>query len=614
MPALAYRGFRRVPVQPQAQQAARRESEIFVAPTRGWVANQNIAAAKRGGAIRLENWFPTQTSLRLRAGSELFATIGSNPVTALFNYKSGITERFFAADAGNIYDITAVADPEVAPDPEVSGQNGGGYSTAPFETAGGDFLYAVNGADWARLYDGTRFRVVNGVATETLDFDAKTGDFTVGETLSGAMSGASADIIDITDNGDGTGTLYLQNVASGPFQNNEALADTATGSADADGVNTAYSSIVITGVDTSDLSHVNVYRNRYYFVETGTMSAWYLPVDSLGGAATEVSLRGVFQRGGTLLFMGTWSLDAGDGVDDKAVFVSTEGEAAIYEGGYPGDSDWRLVGRYDLSPPLGKNATMRAGGDLLIATKEGIIPISAVITKDPAALSLAAVSRAIEPEWKNELLTRGTSLPWSLLKWPSYNMAIVGLPTQGALMPYCLVVNIETGAWTKYTGWDTRCLGLFSDHAYFGTADGAVLKCESTGADNGEVYEAICVYQFDHLGDVGPTHFVHQVRSTFLASRAFNPKASIASDYVVSLPSSPTAATVDSSDVWDTGLWDTAIWDAAGVQSVTTKWTSIGHTGFVVAPQMQITCGQSIAPDAELISMEVTYEHGGLVV
>lgn len=345
------------------------------------------------------------------------------------------------------------------------------------------------------------------------------------------------------------------------------------------------------------------------------MSAWYLPVDSLGGAAVEISLRGVFQKGGALLFMATWSLDAGDGVDDKAVFVSTEGEAAVYEGSYPGGADWSLVGRYDLSPPLGKNATMRAGGDLLIATKEGIVPISAAITKDTAALSLAAVTRKIEPEWKRELLTRGTTLPWSLLKWPAYNMAIVGLPTQGTLDPNCLVVNIETGAWAKYTGWDTRCLGLFSDWAYFGTADGTILKCESTGSDNGAPYQCIAVHLFDHLKDIGPTHLIHQVRSTFLSSRTFTPKASVSVNYVVSLPAAPSAAPNESTgNEWDVGLWDTAVWDAAGDRSVTTRWTSVGKNGFVVAPQMQVTCGQTAAPDAELISMELTYEHGGLVV
>lgn len=683
-----YAAFRRVPVQPPAQQ--RIEKKLFVAPTRGWIANENLAAAKPGGALRIENFFPTQKSIRLRAGSVRFATIGAgDPVTSLFNFKTGTSERFFAANETSIYDITAPANPNVSPTPDVTGQVSGLYSTAPFATTGGNFLYAVNGTDDARLYDGTRFRVVNDVSTSTLAYDAQTGAFTTDQTITGGTSGATAKIID-----QAAGLLYVQNVAPGTithslafdgqtvnfstigqvitggtsgahgvflsqvdagatgtlrltgvvgafqdnelitgasngsaaangvatvfddglFKDNEAITDPITGAAVANGTLASYSTIVITGVDSADLSQVNAYRSRLYFVESGTFSAWYLPVDSLGGAAAELSLRGIFQKGGSLLFMATWSLDAGDGVDDKAVFVTTEGEAAVFEGSYPGGDDWSLVGRYELAPPMGKNCTMKAGGDLLIATREGIIPISAAITKDVAALSLSAVTKAIEPEWKKEVLAR-SDLPWEMLKWPSYNMAIIALPTEGQLSPYCFVVNVQTGAWTKYTGWDTRCLGLFAEWAYFGTSTGTVMKAESSGADDGLTYECVVVGQFDHLGDVGPTHLLHQMRSTFLASVPFTPKAGVSVNYVVTLPAAPAAAPgVASGNEWDVGLWDVAIWDAAGVKAVTTRWNSVGKNGFIVAPQMQITCGQTLAPDAELISLELTYEHGALVV
>ena len=68
------------------------------------------------------------------------------------------------------------------------------------------------------------------------------------------------------------------------------------------------------------------------FVKRDSLKAYYLPVASIGGAAQDVSLSGVFQRGGKLLLGATWSLDSGDGMDDKCVFVSDRGEAAIYSG------------------------------------------------------------------------------------------------------------------------------------------------------------------------------------------------------------------------------------------------------------------------------------------
>jgi hypothetical protein len=84
---------------------------------------------------------------------------------------------------------------------------------------------------------------------------------------------------------------------------------------------------------------------------------------------------------------------------------------------------------------------------------------------------------------------------------------------------------------------------------------------------------------------------------------------------VIRLPAAPPAAANNpSGSEWDVGLWDVALWDAQGVKAATTRWTSAGRTGFCIAPQVQVTCGQLLAPDAELISIEVLYEHGAIVV
>jgi len=529
--------LRRVPVARKERQKSK--VKTFPAPHRGWIANENLANVAAGGAFRLENFFPTQTGIRMRKGTALFATIDTNPVKSLFSYRSGATNKIFASNASSIFNISAVADPEVPPTADVTGQTSGYYSTVQFETAGGDFLYCVNGDDSPQLYDNSTWTAITG--------------------------------------------------ASSP---------------------------AITGVTTSLLIQVWVYRSRLYFVEKNSMSAWYLPADSVGGAASEVSMRGVFQKGGSLLMGATWSLDAGDGVDDKCVFVSDQGEVAIFDGLDPGDATWRLVGRYDIASPLGKNATMRAGGDLLIMTEDGIVPISQTIHKDPAALSLAAITRQIEPEWKKEVTSRSANGPWEILKWPSGNMAIVGLPGSANEDPrYCFVVNVETGAWAKWPGYDVQCLSLHADHAYFGTMDGTILKTETGGDDNGAPYECIYIQHFDHLKAPAVNKHALMARGTFRASQPFNPKISVSTDYTVTLPSAPSSSTTVVGDVWGTGsLWGTAIWGSGGVLTTSTKWVSIGRNGFAIAPQLQITAGSSVAPDAELISFDLLYETGGVVV
>ena len=67
----------------------------------------------------------------------------------------------------------------------------------------------------------------------TLAYDNQTANFTVGETLTGATSGATALITADSDSGT-TGTLTLRAII-GTFIDNEVITDSATGSALANG-------------------------------------------------------------------------------------------------------------------------------------------------------------------------------------------------------------------------------------------------------------------------------------------------------------------------------------------------------------------------------------------
>lgn len=534
------RGFQRAAV-PEVMRPKARPAP-FVSPTRGWVTNENLAAARGASARLIENWFPEVDGIRLRAGAAKNATIGATAVEALFTYAGGGSEMLFAADATKIFDVSAL-DPDTAPAADVSGQTSGHYSVENFATAGGDFLYACNEADAPQLFDGTSWTQITGI-----------------------------------------------------------------------------SSPAITGVTTSLLKSVWSYRDRLFFVERDSLRAWYLPVESIGGAASDIELAGVFGRGGSLLFGATWSLDAGDGVDDKCVFVTDKGEVAIYEGADPSDiNDWRLVGRYDISEPLGKNGHMRAGGDVLIATLDGIVPLTEIIQKDPAALSLSAVTRPIEPDWTTEARAALDAYPWEMLKWPLRNMGIVSLPHSTLSTPRCLVVNLQSGAWAKYVGWDVRSMAVFGRQAYFGDSAGNILAMESGGTDNGSSYLCRVSFAFSHLKAPGAHKTAQLARAIFIAASAFTPKLSVTTDYAITFPTPPSAAADGGADaVWDAGVWDVSKWDDAGEgglpMTVTTRWVSVDSAGFAMAPQIQVTVGNNRPPNAKLVTFDLMYETGGMVV
>lgn len=509
------------------------QSFTFPAPIRGWILNENLATVQPGGARILDNWLCTTTGVRVRGGAVKHCTL-TGPVTSLFSYNS-TTDKFFAATASAVFDATSPGSPTTPLTATFSGQTSGDYSTVQFGTAGGDFLYACNGTDSPRLFNGTTWTAVTGV-----------------------------------------------------------------------------SSPAITGVTTSTLSAVWSFANRLFFVQKDTMIAWYLPVDSIGGAAASFSLAGVFRKGGSLLFGAAWSLDTGAGLDDKCVFVSTEGEVAVYAGTNPGvAAEWALQGIYSMPKPLGKNAFTQAGGDLLIATEVGLIPVSAALNTDLAAIDSKAVSQPIAPYW--QLQARSISSGWQIVKAPRRGVMFVSQPDASGATKNTLAVNLLTGAWSRCTGWDTRCLGYFNDNPYFGAADNCVYLMDSGGSDSGAAYTALYLGQHEHMGAYGRKKSVRQMRAMFQTGSPIDPQLSALPDFREETSSPPASVANYTADEWDSGLWDTALWDADAVIVNDANWTSTGVTGTVIAPELQLTFGITPTPQVELVAIDAEFHVGAVV-
>ena len=382
--------------------------------------------------------------------------------------------------------------------------------------------------------------------------------------------------------------------------------------------------------DGRNLTYVWKYRNRWFFIEGGTMNAWYLPTNAIAGQLLMIPLSGSATKGGKLVAGFSWSIDAGDGIDDKCVFMTDQGELLIFTGSDPGAvANWRQEGRYATAPPLGMNSWTQIGGDVLIATVEGIIPISASITKDVSQLELAAITKPIKPLWRIEV-ARKRALPWTMCKWDEYGGLFVTWPGGVVGNQYCGVVNIATGAWARFTGWDVMCFGRMRENMFFGTQTGAIMEANRTGMDNGKAYTATLVGGWEMFSSQSTTMVWRQARAAFSArvGERFQPQLSATVDYALVIPPPPPASPdPGTADVWDQGLWATtppaaeptfqAKWDLKAVPGSTvlnTGWVSIGFTGFSHAPIVQVTVSQQAVPEVELISIAATFEPCGVNV
>lgn len=625
-----------------------RQSQVrsFPAPIAGWISNRALSLpngtdgkAPQGASI-LDNFIPRATSVILRRGKRRHCTLGngSEDATALFAYKNGDNRRLFGATASTIYDITDV---EFATDAEIAdasdnligddngnwfgwsstqflsvmgGFTGGDWSVVQFATTGGVYLVGVNGQDTGFIFDGAVFfpNVAGGVSA--LGYDAETSPFTIGDIVTGGTSGATGTIWQIEDLGGGAGNLYIYNIAGGPFQDGEALTDAGGGDATADGVDVVHTPGVTfpDGLTSADMSFAWTYMNRLWFVEKGTMNAWYLDVDLIGGDAMIFPLAGVFGLGGELLFGQRWSLTSGGdgGLSEQCAFVSSEGEVAIYQGLSPAEaSTWSKAGTYRIGRPLGKNAFVRGGGDLAIATSVGLVPLSKAIELDLTALSVASISYPIADAWGNAVEQRGLSA-WHGEIWPEQKIAAFAPPSGlSGLPPVLFVANTETGAWGRFTGWDVRCMEVFEGRLLFGSAGGGVFLANETGSDDGMPYTGLVLPLFEDFGAPAGRKVPKVGRYITRASAQVNARVSWQGDYSESLPSAPDATILASGgSVWGQGIWGQSQWIESLPRLINEGWQSLGGSGYTGSIAYQVTSAENQPLDDEVVSAEVLYE------
>ena len=365
------------------------------------------------------------------------------------------------------------------------------------------------------------------------------------------------------------------------------------------------SSPAITGVTTTSLIHVNEHKNRLWFVEKDSSSVWYLPTDSVGGAATELDLAPVFNEGGFLMAMATWSLDAGAGLDDHAVFISSRGQVAVYTGTDPASATtWGLVGVFDIGSPIGRRCTLKFGGDLLVITQAGVVPLSKALLNAEISQAIA-ISDKIRLEMTTAVNSYQTNFGWQVVQYPNANMLLVNIPVSSTVSNQ-YVMNTITGSWCKFTEWNAACWELFNDRIYFGTSETVVLAWDDED-DNGSNITADIVPAFNYFGTFNQKRFT-MARPIFSATGTPSILMGMNTDFATQAPTGTATLAVSNSSIWDTDLWDTGIW--GGDFRVQRNWQTITGIGFSASLHLQMTTKEDTV---KWLSYDIVYEDGAVI-
>lgn len=369
---------------------------------------------------------------------------------------------------------------------------------------------------------------------------------------------------------------------------------------------TSFTTASASGVTANNFVHVNVFKQRLWFVEKNTMKAWYLNTGAITGTASAVDLSGFTRLGGYLMAMGTWTLDAGAGVDDYAVFVTSKGEVLVFQGTDPTSSTtWSMKGRWELGSPIGRRCLRRFAGDLLLITVDGVVPLSRALISSRVNPRVALTDK-IQGAMADSAALYSSAFGWDLINYPKGSMLLLNIPVSTAGQQQQYAMNTITGSWGRFLNIPAQCWVIWQDEPYFG-GDGFVGKFWSTFSDDGSAIDWEGQQAFNYFKSRGQLKQFHEARPVFQSTGMPATQIGLNIDYDTNVPSGTLSFSSAPYAAWDVALWDQAVW--GGGLSVIANWQGVSGVGVCAALHI---LGQSSGIEIHWMSTDYVIEPGGL--
>ena len=335
----------------------------------------------------------------------------------------------------------------------------------------------------------------------------------------------------------------------------------------------------ITGAAAINFDFVMVWKHRLWFIELNSNIVHYLPVLSVQGAAASFDFGPLLVFGGDVAAMASWTLDAGDGVDDKLVIVGRGGDVLVYEGTDPSDpAAFHIAGRWAVGRvPVGRRFLSKYGGDLAIISPNGIERMSQLTAA--RGMNTPAGELGGTEDWVRymESIARDVrqtyeSPFWQLVHVPGEQCLIVLTSHNAPQDALQYVYGTLSGGWSEFTNLPMLTLEAHDGEMYFGTKDGKVMHMFFGSSDDalpdgtvGAPIMAQVQTSFVAMnGDEFHTKRPLMAMPMFVASSAPSVKAQINTDWSFQpVPGSP-SYNPSALARWDAAKWDNAVWGGGG--------------------------------------------------
>lgn len=363
----------------------------------------------------------------------------------------------------------------------------------------------------------------------------------------------------------------------------------------------------ITGFDTSTAIHINLFKNRLWMTQKNSMIVWYMGTQSIAGAASSIDLSTIFKLGGHLVGMTNWTIDNISGINDYAVFITSEGEFAIYNGTDPSSSTtWALVGVFRVGAPIGNRSFIKVGSDVIIISHDGVFPLSKALLTERAQLN-DAISDKITNLIGNDVSSYQANFGWQPILYPLGNKLIINVPQVENTTQYQYVMNTITGAWCRFTGWKAACFEVMQNSLYYG-GNTVVCLCDSGTDDNGANITPSVQQAYYHFKDPARVKRFTMARPIFTSNGTINASIAMSTDFLTKTPTSTPSFTGNTGSAWDTSPWNTSAWGTAS--GIIRNWQTVSGIGVYGGLRMDLAV-KNIS--ASWQATQFTYEPGAVL-
>jgi hypothetical protein len=221
------------------------------------------------------------------------------------------------------------------------------------------------------------------------------------------------------------------------------------------------------------------------------------------------------------------------------------------------------------------------------------------------AAARASISDKISGQFKEQYQGSGSAFGWQCVEYPKQNLLIINVPIAERTRQHQYVLNINTGAWCRFTGINVGCWSLLGDSIYCGGNDGIVYKYDVAHLDAGiDNITATLQSAYDIFGSVGTKRFT-LARPLFLAPAGYSPPVTIQTDYDTSEPAINVVAAATGGTQWDAAQWDSFQW--AGGATPSLGWQGVIGEGRAAS----VAFGVSAREELVYNGVDLGFERGG---